>query len=441
VGHRGAVEKGLIQAVKKMSENGRMSLASRVLQGVTSRMESATRVQWDELRRLPKQLSSSSISIGSEVRKLRSRSCERVLRKCRGLGRAVHGKESQELDTFHQSATLRRSRRCRTDKARPVRKSYESYARAVVDVTPSPYDTEALPLHTGDLIGVIHKHPSGTWLGECEGKVGRFKFINVVEMEGLMPGETRTEDEEEKDGELLLDASSVPELLASLGLHQLTSLLELNGWDRLDKLEGLDRRQLEYLGVSSRRDQTRLLGAVARLGVGGRPRTSSLCSSSSPSDSSFPPSSSSPSSSSPPSSSSLMRPCSDLISSPPLSPQRPLSCISFDLSSAAASQHADLSSSTMDLSLPSPPSEMPRSLRTVQPSDSFLLSSENLAIQLANCLQLEEDERERKKSDDEKKEGGDELCDLLKVSDIEKFKKLPSNLTLSILSPELNKSF
>ena len=29
--------------------------------------------------------------------------------------------------------------------------------RAVVDVIPSPYDTEALPLHAGDLIGVIHK--------------------------------------------------------------------------------------------------------------------------------------------------------------------------------------------------------------------------------------------------------------------------------------------
>ena len=37
------------------------------------------------------------------------------------------------------------------------RKSYESYARAVVDVTPSPYDTEALPIQAGDLIGVIHK--------------------------------------------------------------------------------------------------------------------------------------------------------------------------------------------------------------------------------------------------------------------------------------------
>ena len=55
-------------------------------------------------------------------------------------------------------------------------------------------------------------------MGECEGRVGRFKFINVVEVEGLM-GENRTEEEEEV-GEL--DASSVPELLASLGLHQLT---------------------------------------------------------------------------------------------------------------------------------------------------------------------------------------------------------------------------
>ena len=55
-------------------------------------------------------------------------------------------------------------------------------------------------------------------MGECEGRVGRFKFINVVEVEGLM-GENRTEEEEEA-GEL--DASSVPELLASLGLHQLT---------------------------------------------------------------------------------------------------------------------------------------------------------------------------------------------------------------------------
>ena len=64
------------------------------------------------------------------------------------------------------------------------------------------------------------QHPSGTWLGECEGRVGRFKFINVVEVENGLVGETNKEEEEERVEEL--DASSVPELLASLGLHQLT---------------------------------------------------------------------------------------------------------------------------------------------------------------------------------------------------------------------------
>ena len=66
---------------------------------------------------------------------------------------------------------------------------------------------------------------------------------------------------------------------------------------------------------------------------------------------------------------------------------------------------------------------------------------------------MEEDERDRKKreggEEKKKKREGDkkdekedeEVGELLKASDIEKFKKLPSNLTLSILSPELNKSF
>ena len=63
------------------------------------------------------------------------------------------------------------------------------------------------------------QHPSGTWRGECEGRVGRFKFINVVEVEGLV-GEDGKVEEDKVDGEL--DVSSVPELLASLGLHQLS---------------------------------------------------------------------------------------------------------------------------------------------------------------------------------------------------------------------------
>ena len=81
----------------------------------------------------------------------------------------------------------------------------------------------------------------------------------MVEVENSLMGEKdKEEEEEEVVDNREVDASSVPELLASLGLHQLTrfefkllvflkshpliiSLLELNGWDRLDKLEGLDR--------------------------------------------------------------------------------------------------------------------------------------------------------------------------------------------------------
>ena len=63
--------------------------------------------------------------------------------------------------------------------------------------------------------------------------------------------------EDKVDGEL--DVSSVPELLASLGLHQLTSVLELNGWDRLDKLDGLDRFDFQYLSTTNHYQDTSCL--------------------------------------------------------------------------------------------------------------------------------------------------------------------------------------
>ena len=136
------------------------SLASRLVRSVTAKVEE----QLKEVRRLPKHLSASSLllleqgrTVGDGVRRLRSRSCERVLRRCRGLGRVVGGKEAATQDTFQASATLRRSRRSRGDRARPARRSYQAYARATIDFTPSPYDTEALALRVGDLIGVIHK--------------------------------------------------------------------------------------------------------------------------------------------------------------------------------------------------------------------------------------------------------------------------------------------
>ena len=78
----------------------------------------------------------------------------------------------------------------------------------------------------------------------------------MVEVEGLV-GEDGKVEEDKVDGEL--DVSSVPELLASLGLHQLTSVLELNGWDRLDKLDGLDRFDFQYLSTINHYQDTSCL--------------------------------------------------------------------------------------------------------------------------------------------------------------------------------------
>ena len=52
-------------------------------------------------------------------------------------------------------------------------------ARALKDCVPSPYDTEALAFRKGDTIKVTEMNASGLWRGECRGKEGKFKFIDV----------------------------------------------------------------------------------------------------------------------------------------------------------------------------------------------------------------------------------------------------------------------
>ena len=61
----------------------------------------------------------------------------------------------------------------------------------------------------GDLIQIIRKHPSGIWEGECAGRVGRFKFINVEELEEQELGKKEREQElgtwEEQAADTLVD--------------------------------------------------------------------------------------------------------------------------------------------------------------------------------------------------------------------------------------------
>ena len=272
--------------------------------------------------------------------------------------------------------------------------------------------------------------------------MGRFKFLYVTLVEGVCEGEGGEEE----------GARSVSELLARLGLSCLTSLLELNGWDQLDRLEGLTRRDLEYLGVTGAHEQDRLLTAVARLGLGeedGLARRGSLCSSS-------------------PSSSTLAR--SDKACSPSSTLARIDRAPSSTLARGdRASSHLSLSSLSLgeDFCLPSPPTELPsclpslhRSLRPIDLTDSFLDSAENLAAQLRDGQRMEEQNQGERElvGSEEQNQGERELAIIeeqnqgqreheviegkLATLELGKTKKkLNSSLTISVISSELNKSF
>ena len=190
----------------------------------------------------------SACDLRTDLGRLRSKSCERVLASCRAaarsLGRTVSKEpEPQPAGQFGQ-ARLRQSRR-RPGRARPA----QCYARALNDVTPSPYGDD-LALRTGDLVGVINRDPSGTWLAECDGRVGRVKFINLELVE--------SESGEVEPG----PSDSVAELLSRAGLAHLGPRLQLNGWDSLERLEGVSRVDLAWLGVEQRAEQDRLLQSV-----------------------------------------------------------------------------------------------------------------------------------------------------------------------------------
>lgn len=57
-------------------------------------------------------------------------------------------------------------------------------AKARVDCNPCAYDRGALVFKRGDMIDILERHASGTWVGRCQssGQIGHFKFINVIEL-------------------------------------------------------------------------------------------------------------------------------------------------------------------------------------------------------------------------------------------------------------------
>jgi len=214
----------------------------------------------ERLSLLLPRLQNTALSVKKDISRLRSKSCDRILKRARRRsGRltppnVVHA--PMDEDYFKINSTLRRSRRDEEWGLRRRRHAggYVGTARAKVDCVPSPYDTEALPFKAGDMIRIIRRCPSGIWIGDCGGRTGNFKFINVEEVEEVSsPAHLSLHVSEETD---------LPDLLARLRLSHHTSRLVLNGWDTVNRLPALTRRDLIYLGIDDLSEQDRLLAAA-----------------------------------------------------------------------------------------------------------------------------------------------------------------------------------
>ena len=109
-------------------------------------------------------------------------------------------------------------------------------------------------VQAGDIIDIIKKNANGLWEGQCESRVGKFKFINV---EMLSSSARKTSPR--SDNPL---PTTVPLLLSRLGLQEHIPKLVLNGYDSLTTLQQLGKEDLVYLGIVDQNHQTALLTAV-----------------------------------------------------------------------------------------------------------------------------------------------------------------------------------
>ncbi|KAM9356547.1 SAM and SH3 domain-containing protein 3 [Symphorus nematophorus] len=134
--------------------------------------------------------------------------------------------------------------------------------RALVhtDFTPSPYDVESLKLQKGDIIYIIEKPPVGTWTGKLNNKVGSFKFIYV----NLLPDESPPARRRHRDSKTPRGKSkpkTLEEVLDSIGLHELSSLLSMHGFQSLEDFAGLKESHLNELNITDPEQRSKILNA------------------------------------------------------------------------------------------------------------------------------------------------------------------------------------
>ncbi|XP_061747571.1 SAM and SH3 domain-containing protein 3 isoform X2 [Nerophis ophidion] len=157
---------------------------------------------------------------------------------------------------------------CQRDSLRLEDSAYNGpfCGRALVhtDFMPSPYDVESLKLQKGDVIHIIEKPPAGTWTGKLNNKVGSFKFIYV----NLLPDDSppaRRRPCSRKISRTKSRPSTLDEVLDSIGLLELTSLLSMHGFQSLEDFSGLRESHLNELNITDPDQRSKILTAIDQL--------------------------------------------------------------------------------------------------------------------------------------------------------------------------------
>ncbi|KAM9377075.1 SAM and SH3 domain-containing protein 3 [Pholidichthys leucotaenia] len=138
--------------------------------------------------------------------------------------------------------------------------------RALVhtDFTPSPYDVESLKLQKGDVIYIIEKPPVGTWTGKLNNKVGSFKFIYVTLLPDDCPQAQRRHCSS-KSNRAKSKPKTLEEVLDSIGLMELSSLLSMQGFQTLEDFVGLSESHLNELNITDPEQRSKILNATELL--------------------------------------------------------------------------------------------------------------------------------------------------------------------------------
>ncbi|CAM9103601.1 unnamed protein product [Lampetra planeri] len=111
-----------------------------------------------------------------------------------------------------------------------------------------------------DVIFIIEKPPVGTWMGKLHNKVGSFKFIYVNLLPDESPPARRRTSSKTNRGRT--KPKTLEEVLDSMGLTELSSLLSMHGFQSLEDFTGLRESHLNELNITDPDQRSKILNAT-----------------------------------------------------------------------------------------------------------------------------------------------------------------------------------